>query len=171
MAGSRPTSGTERDRLWWFPLVVAETATDGAKLPRLTQPVVTPSPYYVWTRCLASSKSAVVHSSPCAEPPLATCSNAHSSRVDVGRNSAAVIHRSHGLHAAIRSSDKLTGTIASDRLNLQDSDIPDLLTTKIIGGTFDVARIPSLSTAQITSGTFAASFIPTLSSLSLCGAF
>ena len=86
--------------------------------------------------------------------------------MDVGRNSAAVIHRSHGLHAAIRSSDKLTGTIASDRLNLQDSDIPDLLTTKIIGGTFDVARIPSLSTAQITSGTFAASFIPTLSSLS-----
>ena len=37
---------------------------------------------------------------------------------------------------------KLTGTIASDRLNLQESDIPDLLTSKITGGTFDVARIP-----------------------------
>ena len=66
------------------------------------------------------------------------------------------------------NANKLTGTIASARLNLQDSDIPDLLTTKIVGGTFDVARIPLLSTAQITSGTaFPVSFIPALSSLSV----
>ena len=52
--------------------------------------------------------------------------------------------------------------IASARLNLVSNDIPDLLTTKITGGTFDVARIPALNVSHITSGTFASSFIPDL---------
>ena len=86
---------------------------------------------------------------------------------------------------------KLTGTIASGRLNLQESDIPTLPKTHIetdntwqvseipsipsdkitslvatkLTGEIDDARIPNLSATKITSGTFAsADRIPTLPS-------
>ena len=114
-------------------------------------------------------------------------SDLNAANITTGVFSSAVIPTLGNSKISDLDAAKLTGTIASARLDLLASDIPDLATTKITSGTFassfipnlDASKIasgtiasarldllttdiPDLATTKITGGTFASSFIPDL---------
>ena len=79
-------------------------------------------------------------------------SDLNAANITTGVFSSAVIPTLGNSKISDLDAAKLTGTIASARLDLLASDIPDLATTKITSGTFASSFIPNLDASKITSG-------------------
>ena len=89
-------------------------------------------------------------------------SDLNAANITTGVFSSAVIPTLGNSKISDLDAAKLTGTIASARLDLLASDIPDLATTKITSGTFASSFIPNLDASKITSGALHIDRIPSI---------